>query len=75
MHVRVLEAGLDDAAGEVDDLGAGRGVRVEVLLGHHGDHAAVGDREPVAGQMGPAVEDVTVAEEQGGDPHGVAPRG
>ncbi len=69
VHVGVLEAGLHDAAGEVDDLGAGRGVRAEVGLRHDGHHPAVRDGEAVPAQVGAAVEDVPVAEDQVGDVH------
>ena len=69
MDVRVLEAGLHDSAREVDYLGPRGGVRVEVVVRDDGDDAPVRHGEPVAGEVGAAVEDVAVAEDEGGDAH------
>ena len=66
VHVRVLEAGQHQPTREVDHLGAGAEVPAEVLLGDHREHPAGGDHQSVPGKMGAAVEDVAVAEDEGG---------
>jgi hypothetical protein len=64
VHVGVLEAGQHDSAGQVDDVCPRTDLRGQDLVPGHRDDAAVGNGEPVTGEVVVTVEDMAVPEDQ-----------